>query len=170
MIPGFGPVKRSSRRKASSPGCLLPRANTMRRLSGTAKSMNTTIRFLVISGSNIGSGKPSSNSKILLSDGLSQGDGSYGKTINKLAKAHALVIDDLGLVSMSDSERRDLVADSSGIDWRNQRNRQSISESHLLNPDIISVHPSTEITAVCYFYPFSFYIQHSKTVVFIGRA
>ncbi|MBW6486142.1 MAG: ATP-binding protein [Syntrophobacterales bacterium] len=39
---------------------------------------------------------------------LAKGDGSYGKTINKLAKAHVLVIDDLGLAPMNDAERRDL--------------------------------------------------------------
>jgi len=40
---------------------------------------------------------------------LAKGDGSYGKTINKLAKAHVLVIDDLGLTPMTDAERRDLL-------------------------------------------------------------
>ena len=40
---------------------------------------------------------------------LAKGDGSYGKTINKLAKAHVLVIDDLGLAPMTDAERRDLL-------------------------------------------------------------
>ena len=40
---------------------------------------------------------------------LAKGDGSYGKTINKLAKAHVLVIDDLGLTPMTDPERRDLL-------------------------------------------------------------
>ena len=40
---------------------------------------------------------------------LAKGDGSYGKTINKLTKAHVLVIDDLGLAPMTDSERRDLL-------------------------------------------------------------
>ncbi|MBN2439324.1 MAG: ATP-binding protein [Deltaproteobacteria bacterium] len=40
---------------------------------------------------------------------LAKGDGSYGKTINKLAKAHVLVIDDLGLAPMTDPERRDLL-------------------------------------------------------------
>jgi len=34
---------------------------------------------------------------------------SNGKTINKLAKAHVLVIDDLGLAPMTDAERRDLL-------------------------------------------------------------
>src|SRR5450756_24601 len=40
---------------------------------------------------------------------LAKGDGSYGKTINKLAKTHVLVIDDLGLAPMTDAERRDLL-------------------------------------------------------------
>jgi DNA replication protein DnaC len=40
---------------------------------------------------------------------LAKGDGSYGKTISKLAKAHVLVIDDLGLTPMTDTERRDLL-------------------------------------------------------------
>ena len=40
---------------------------------------------------------------------LSRGDGSYGKTITKMAKAHVLVIDDLGLAPMTDTERRDLL-------------------------------------------------------------
>ena len=40
---------------------------------------------------------------------LAKGDGSYGKTMAKLAKAHVLVIDDLGLMPMSDAERRDLL-------------------------------------------------------------
>jgi DNA replication protein len=40
---------------------------------------------------------------------LAKGDGSYGKTINKLAKTHVLVIDDLGLAPMNDTERRDLL-------------------------------------------------------------
>jgi DNA replication protein DnaC len=38
-----------------------------------------------------------------------KGDGSYGKIINKLSKAHILVIDDLGLAPMTDAERRDLL-------------------------------------------------------------
>ncbi|MDD4201062.1 MAG: IS21-like element helper ATPase IstB [Eubacteriales bacterium] len=40
---------------------------------------------------------------------LAQGDGSYGKTINKFAKTHVLVIDDLGLAPMNDAERRALL-------------------------------------------------------------
>ena len=40
---------------------------------------------------------------------LSRGDVSYGKTITKMAKAHVLVIDDLGLAPMTDTERRDLL-------------------------------------------------------------
>jgi DNA replication protein DnaC len=40
---------------------------------------------------------------------LAKGDGSYGKIISKLAKAHVLVIDDLGLAPMTDTERRDLL-------------------------------------------------------------
>ena len=40
---------------------------------------------------------------------LAKGDGSYGKTINKFANAHVLVIDDLGIAPMTDPERRDLL-------------------------------------------------------------
>jgi len=40
---------------------------------------------------------------------LSRGDGSYGKMITKLSKTHVLVIDDLGLTPMTDTERRDLL-------------------------------------------------------------
>ena len=40
---------------------------------------------------------------------LARGDGSYGKIINKLSKAHVLVIDDLGLAPLTDTERRDLL-------------------------------------------------------------
>jgi DNA replication protein DnaC len=40
---------------------------------------------------------------------LARGDGSYGRTITKLAKAQVLVLDDLGLARMNDAERRDLL-------------------------------------------------------------
>ncbi len=40
---------------------------------------------------------------------MAKGDGNYDKTINKLAKTHVLVIDDLGLAPMNDAERRDLL-------------------------------------------------------------
>lgn len=40
---------------------------------------------------------------------LARGDGSYGSIINKLSRAHVLVIDDLGLAPMTDTERRDLL-------------------------------------------------------------
>ncbi len=40
---------------------------------------------------------------------LGRGDGSYGKTMVKLAKAQVLIIDDLGLAPMTDMERRDLL-------------------------------------------------------------
>ena len=40
---------------------------------------------------------------------VSRGDGSYGKVMNKLARANVLVIDDLGLAPMGDAERRDLL-------------------------------------------------------------
>ena len=40
---------------------------------------------------------------------VSGGNGSYGKIMNKLAKANVLVIDDLGLAPMGDAERRDLL-------------------------------------------------------------
>jgi len=38
---------------------------------------------------------------------LARGDGSYGKIINKLSRANALVIDDLGLAPMTEQESRD---------------------------------------------------------------
>src|SRR4030042_5123438 len=40
---------------------------------------------------------------------IAQADGSYGKLMNKLAKAKGLVIDDLGLTPLADLERRDLL-------------------------------------------------------------
>lgn len=40
---------------------------------------------------------------------LARADGSYGKTMSKLTKTHLLVLDDLGLAPMTDSERRDLL-------------------------------------------------------------
>jgi DNA replication protein DnaC len=40
---------------------------------------------------------------------MARGDGSYGKMINKLSRSHVLVIDDLGLAPMADTERRDLL-------------------------------------------------------------
>ena len=40
---------------------------------------------------------------------LARGDGSYGNIINKLSKTHVLVIDDLGLAPLTDTERRDLL-------------------------------------------------------------
>jgi DNA replication protein DnaC len=40
---------------------------------------------------------------------LAKADGSYGKTMTKLSKTHLLVLDDLGLAPMTDSERRDLL-------------------------------------------------------------
>ena len=40
---------------------------------------------------------------------VSRGDGSYGQMINRLARTKILVIDDLGLAPMTDSERRDLL-------------------------------------------------------------
>jgi DNA replication protein DnaC len=40
---------------------------------------------------------------------LGRGDGTYGKTMVKLAKARVLVIDDLGLSPMTDTERKDLL-------------------------------------------------------------
>ena len=40
---------------------------------------------------------------------VSRGDGSYGKMINKLARTQILLLDDLGLAPMTDSERRDLL-------------------------------------------------------------
>ena len=40
---------------------------------------------------------------------VSRGDGSYGKMIDKLARTQILVLDDLGLAPMTDSERRDLL-------------------------------------------------------------
>ena len=40
---------------------------------------------------------------------VSRGDGSYATLINKLARTQILIIDDLGLAPMTDSERRDLL-------------------------------------------------------------
>lgn len=40
---------------------------------------------------------------------IAHGDGSYIKLLNRLAKADLLVIDDLGLASFSDTERRDFL-------------------------------------------------------------
>lgn len=40
---------------------------------------------------------------------LARADGSYGKLLTKLAKVQVLVIDDLGLAPMNDSDRRDLL-------------------------------------------------------------
>lgn len=40
---------------------------------------------------------------------IARADGSYGKLMNKLAKAKVLVIDDLGLAPLADAERRDLL-------------------------------------------------------------
>lgn len=40
---------------------------------------------------------------------LARADGSYGKLLAKLAKVQVLVIDDLGLAPMNDSDRRDLL-------------------------------------------------------------
>lgn len=40
---------------------------------------------------------------------LARADGSYGKLLARIAKVHVLLIDDLGLAPMSDSDRRDLL-------------------------------------------------------------
>jgi DNA replication protein DnaC len=40
---------------------------------------------------------------------IARADGSYAKLMNKLAKTKVLIIDDLGLAPMTDSERRDLL-------------------------------------------------------------
>jgi len=40
---------------------------------------------------------------------MAKADGSYGKIMTKLSKTQLLVIDDLGLAPMTDSERRDLL-------------------------------------------------------------
>jgi DNA replication protein DnaC len=40
---------------------------------------------------------------------MAKADGSYAKIMTKLSKTHLLVIDDLGLAPMTDSERRDLL-------------------------------------------------------------
>jgi len=40
---------------------------------------------------------------------IARADGSYAKFMNKLAKAKVLVLDDLGLVPLTDAERRDLL-------------------------------------------------------------
>ena len=40
---------------------------------------------------------------------ISRADGTYAKIMNKLAKTKLLIIDDLGIASMTDHERRDLL-------------------------------------------------------------
>ncbi len=40
---------------------------------------------------------------------LARADGSYGKLLARIAKVHVLLVDDLGLAPMSDSDRRDLL-------------------------------------------------------------
>ncbi len=40
---------------------------------------------------------------------VSRADGTYGKVLNKLAGTRLMIIDDLGLAPMTDSERRDLL-------------------------------------------------------------
>jgi len=40
---------------------------------------------------------------------LSRADGTYGTLMKKFSKTHLLVLDDLGLTSLSDTERRDLL-------------------------------------------------------------
>ena len=40
---------------------------------------------------------------------LARADGTYGNLIKKFSKTHLLVLDDLGLTSLSDTERRDLL-------------------------------------------------------------
>jgi len=40
---------------------------------------------------------------------IAKADGSYAKLMNKLARAKVLVIDDLGLTTLADLERRDLL-------------------------------------------------------------
>lgn len=40
---------------------------------------------------------------------ISRGDGSYGKLLTKLAKTNLLIIDDLGIASIHEQERRDLL-------------------------------------------------------------
>jgi DNA replication protein DnaC len=48
-------------------------------------------------------------SKFYYQMALSRGDGSYGKIMNKLSKTHVLIIDDFGLTSMTEPERKDLL-------------------------------------------------------------
>lgn len=40
---------------------------------------------------------------------LARGDGSYGSLMKRLAKTHLLVLDDLGLAPLTDTERRELL-------------------------------------------------------------
>jgi DNA replication protein DnaC len=47
--------------------------------------------------------------KLFYSLALSKADGSYGKMMTQLTKAHLLVLDDWGLAPLADSERRDLL-------------------------------------------------------------
>lgn len=58
------------------------------------------------------------NNKLYYELAVSRGDGSYGKMINKLARTEVLVIDDLSIAPMTDTERRDIlevVEDRHGI-------------------------------------------------------
>lgn len=48
-------------------------------------------------------------SRLLADLALARGDGSYGKTLEKLAKTDLLILDDFGLSPLADSERRDLL-------------------------------------------------------------
>ena len=47
-------------------------------------------------------------SKLMREMAVARGDGSYGKLLASLARTDLLVIDDLGLAPLNDSERRDL--------------------------------------------------------------
>lgn len=48
-------------------------------------------------------------SRLLADLALARGDGSYTKTLEKLAKTDLLILDDFGLSPLTDSERRDLL-------------------------------------------------------------
>lgn len=48
-------------------------------------------------------------SRLLGELALARADGSYAKLLDRLAKAQLLVLDDFGLATLSDSERRDLL-------------------------------------------------------------
>jgi DNA replication protein DnaC len=78
------------------------------------------------------------SSKFSYQMALAKGDGSYGKTINKLAKAHVLVIDDLGLTPMTD-------ASPVNYPWSTGMNRSAIPPSPTPSLTVWSITPTKSI-------------------------